>query len=175
MTIGSGGTVLSVTIIRPPQPMSKHTRWVIAVVVAMAISICSLGVANAALPKGNGDPGDHILRSLARISRAVPAGAKSYGVSTAEPDWIASCTDQDFKKGWSMVDYEIGFQTMESKSQVVAEVTKKMASLGWGRVAPNLGGGWIWRSRLATGHEAQANLTAPFEGELAAFCHVKSP
>jgi hypothetical protein len=73
---------------------------------------------------------------LSGVKAAVPPGSTDVSVTTMPTIWIGSCSDEDFKRGWSEIGVTIQFTSNDSNASLRAHVSRWMSEHGWKATMP---------------------------------------
>ena len=127
---------------------------------ALTVALIAAGTVDEAInypPLGGGDSGGARLSQLQALRSTLPSGTVIIDQGSQEPDWIGSCSDEYFHRGWTNVGYWVEFRPTVTQDQVLRDVTLAMARLGWTKIV----GQWRWSRVLASGSRASASLDTP--------------
>lgn len=111
-------------------------------------------------PLGSGDPGGVILRELQTVRTAIPANSTQVNIGGQDSQWIGSCSDGYFEKGWSRVQSWVDFNSVLPPDEVKSFVTSRMSRSGWSpSTRADLGSIYRhWTKRLSAGMTAYTEL-----------------
>jgi hypothetical protein len=105
--------------------------------------------------------GGQIFEEVANVRSAVPLAATNIRVQSSAASWIGGCSQvPGSRSGWTTDQVSINFVDRQSRSTVVSDVARSLASMGWKRrdasAGPHRGKLPHWTLDVKSDHVAQA-------------------